>query len=175
MLNKDTSATKVPVTAGFCALFTGQNIGTTCFKDVLIQADTSHPLEPHCSAGIEGSGQQSPACPGHILCSGCPGPFGMLRRTYPGSGAITTAPTHRTTQLCTGMAAPVTLVGHCGPGPAHPATAWPPPAMLRLQEEWRCAGPGPAPSIAPWKTAAHVTAALLPAAHSHLKSCPTVS
>lgn len=37
MLNKETSATKVPVTAGFCALFTGQNISTTFSIDFFVK------------------------------------------------------------------------------------------------------------------------------------------
>lgn len=50
MLDKDTSATKVPVTAGFCALFTGQSIGTTFFIDFFFkQIHLTVLMVTHCA------------------------------------------------------------------------------------------------------------------------------
>lgn len=79
MLSKDTSATKVPVTAGVCALFTGQNIGTTFFIDFFFKQ--VH-VSPHGYTLAKRSGQSS-ACPGTAVGRGptgtAPWPLSAVR------------------------------------------------------------------------------------------------
>lgn len=75
--DKETSATKVPVTAGFCALFTGQNISTTSSIDFFVK-------QIHLTVLMGTHGAQvtkakwsgcSSACPGRGLAGTVPLPL----------------------------------------------------------------------------------------------------
>lgn len=82
MLNKETSATKVPVTAGFCALFTGQNISTTFSIDFFVKQTHLTVLMSTHGGGVtkaKWSGCSS-ACPGRGLAGTVPLPLSWSTR-----------------------------------------------------------------------------------------------
>lgn len=98
MLNKETSATKVPVTAGFCALFTGQNISTTFSIDFFVkQIHLTFLMGTHGAQVTKAkwSGWSS-ACPGHGLAGTAPLPLSRSTHLlWDTEGRASEQPEHR--------------------------------------------------------------------------------
>lgn len=98
MLNKETSATKVPVTAGFCALFTGQNISTTFSIDFFVkQIHLTFLMGTHGAQVTKAkwSGWSS-ACPGHGLAGTVPLPLSRSTHLlWDTEGRASEQPEHR--------------------------------------------------------------------------------
>lgn len=104
MLNKDASATKVPVTAGFCALFTGQNISTTFFKDSFSSSRYISPpswLHAELQCWEAKQGGWGPACPDPTGSDASSAPWGW---DYPGALVHSGVPRRGAPRrsLCTG-------------------------------------------------------------------------